>query len=158
KTAYRQQVSGGVQRGVSNFLSHTGELDITNTHHVLIIQGAGSSGPGATILNATALKNRGFHPVRAGVQVRFPDVAIRGGTARDNGKLGVAPGTTTATGGGILDDAGTLTLTNVVITGATATAGTGHAAEGGGVFVGGGTATLSGTTLSQDRAIGGDGA
>ena len=28
-----------------NFLSHTGELDITNTHHVLIIQGAGSSGP-----------------------------------------------------------------------------------------------------------------
>src|SRR5262249_325768 len=139
-------------------LSHTGELDITNTHHVLIIQGAGASGAGATIIDATALSDRAFHLVGAGVQGVFQNLAIRGGTARDNGTLRTAPGTRTPTGRGILDDAGTLTLTNVVITGATATAGTGHAAEGGGLFVGGGTATLSGTTLSQDRAIGGDGA
>src|SRR6185312_3053485 len=141
-----------------NFLSHTGELDITNTRHVLVIQGAGSSGAGATIIDATALRDRAFHLVGPGVQVVFQNLEIRGGTARDNGRLGTAPGTTTATGGGILDDAGTLTLTNVVITGATATAGTGQAAEGGGVFVGGGTARLTATTLSNDRAIGGDGA
>ena len=141
-----------------NFLSHTGELDITNTKHVLIIQGAGSSGAGATIIDATALRDRVFHLVGAGVQVVFQNLAIQGGTARDNGRLGTAVNTSTATGGGILDDAGTLTLTNVTITGAAALAGPAQAAQGGGVFVGGGTARLTGTTLSNDRAIGGAGA
>src|SRR5262249_417224 len=141
-----------------DFLSHTAELDSTNSSHVLIIKGAGSLGPGATIIDATALGDRVFHLVGAGVQVEFRDLAIEGGTARDDGTLGTAPDTSTATGGGILEDAGTLTLTKVVLTGATATAGTGHDAAGGGVFVGGGTATLTGTTLSNDSAIGGNGA
>jgi hypothetical protein len=139
-----------------NFSAQTGELDITNTSHVLIIKGAGSSGSGATIIDATTLGDRVFHLVGAGVQVEFQDLVIQGGTARDDGTLGTAPDTSTATGGGILDDAGTLTVSNVVITGATATAGTGHDAAGGGVFVGG-TASLTGTTLINDLAKGGDG-
>jgi hypothetical protein len=141
-----------------DFLSHAGELDITNTHHVLIIKGAGSSGSGATIVDATALADRAFHLVGPGVQVMFQNLEIRGGTARDDGTLGTPPDKSTATGGGILDDAGTLTLTNAVITGAKATAGSGLGAAGGGVFVGGGTARLTGTTLSHDSATGASGA
>src|SRR5262249_46197757 len=93
----------------------TGDLDITSTVHKLIIQGQGSSGPNATIIDASALNDRVFNIVNAGTQVEFDNLVIKGGLAQDDGTVGAAAGTTTAEGGGILNNGGTLTLTNVVL-------------------------------------------
>src|SRR5207248_2625751 len=127
-----------------DFLSHTGELDITNTSHVLIIKGAGASDVG-TIIDATALGDRVFHLVGPGVQVVFEDLVIQGGTARDDGTLGTAPDTSTATGGG----GGCASFNG-------GHGGAGGAGQGGGVFAGGqATLTITGSTFSSDSAIGG---
>src|SRR5262249_29827519 len=60
----------------------TGDLDITSTVHKLIIQGQGTSGPNATIIDASALNDRVFNIVNAGTQVEFDNLVIKSGLAQ----------------------------------------------------------------------------
>src|SRR5262249_19644515 len=48
-----------------------GDLNVTSTAHRLIIQGAGSSGANATIVDASQLQDRVFQIVNPGTQVVF---------------------------------------------------------------------------------------
>src|SRR5437868_5481264 len=102
----------------------TGDLDITTTAHAVTIVGGGSSGPGATIINAAGLNSgsshdRAFHATAAGVNVTFQDLMIENGTAADDGTSGKSTDLTsqnsTRLGGGILNNGGSVTLTNVKI-------------------------------------------
>src|SRR5262249_2921913 len=55
-----------------------GDLNITSTAHRLIIQGAGSTGTNATIIDASQLQDRVFQIVNPGTVVIFQDLVIRG--------------------------------------------------------------------------------
>ena len=90
-----------IQLGSGNYSLLLGELDITNTAHTLLIQGQGSSGPNATVIDQLSL-DRVFQ-IAAGVTVIFEDLEITGGTAQASGLI--------AEGGGILSQ-GNLTLTD----------------------------------------------
>jgi len=90
----------------------TGDLDITSKAHTLIIQGNGTVGAGATIIDASALLDRVFQIVSPGTVVQFNNLIIKGGQAEDNGGIATISG---AVGGGILNNGGTLTLNNVII-------------------------------------------
>ena len=117
------QNPGGVQENAAA----TGDLDITSTAHTLIIKGQGTSGPSATIIDASALLDRVFQIVKPGTQVELDGLVIKGGLAQDDGTAGVTAGSTTAEGGGILNNGGTLTLNNVVLDSDTALGGAGAA-------------------------------
>ncbi len=105
-----------------------GELTVSNTAHTLIIEGAGSTGPSATIIDQTAL-DRVFQ-IDSGVTVIFENLEITGGTAKVDG----SGGTSAAEGGGILNQ-GNLTLTNVAVIGNAALATVaGESALGGGIY------------------------
>jgi hypothetical protein len=80
----------------------TGDLNLTQTNHRWIIQGAGSSGNNATVIDASQLQDRVFQIVNPGTQVVFQDLVIQGGLAQDDGSDGALAGTTDALGGGIL--------------------------------------------------------
>jgi hypothetical protein len=140
-----------------------GDLNLTQTSHHWIIEGAGSSGPNATIIDASQLQDRVFDIVNSGTQVVFRDLVIQGGLAQDNGTEGALPGTTDALGGGILNDGGNVTLSNVVLTNNVARGGSGaplsngHKAQGGGIYSTGGSLSISGSTLTNNQAIGGNG-
>src|SRR5262245_37040231 len=146
----------------------TGDLDITSTAHKLIIQGQGTTGPNATIIDASLLKDRVFQIVNSGTQVELDNLVIKGGLAQEDGTAGTAAGTTTAEGGGILNNGGTLTLDNVVLNSNKAQGGDGSASSsgpggagqlalGGGLYTNGGSVTLTNTTFSSDTAQGGAG-
>ena len=118
-----------------------GSLQITNSTQTLTIQGAGSSGPNATIIDQLSL-DRVFD-IAPNATVILEDLEITGG-------LGVTDpedGTTEADGGGLLNQ-GNLTLTNVAVVGnkAIATA-AGEAANGGGLY--------SNSTSFDELTIGG---
>jgi hypothetical protein len=89
----------------------TGDLNLTQTSHHWIIQGAGPS----TIIDASQLHDRVFQIVNTGTQVVFRDLVIQGGLAQDNGSEGALAGTTDALGGGILNNGGNVTLDHVVL-------------------------------------------
>lgn len=102
----------------------TGDLDITTSLHTVTIVGGGSSGPGASIidaagLNAGSTRDRAFQITASNVAVTFQDLAIRNGKAADDGTSGEstnpASQTTNGSGGGILNNGGSVTLTNVVV-------------------------------------------
>ena len=102
----------------------TGDLDITSTLHTVTIVGGGSSGPNASIIDAGGLTSgtshdRAFHLTGTGVNATFQDLVIQNGKAADDGTSGAstnpAAATTNASGGGILNNLGTLTLNNVSI-------------------------------------------
>jgi hypothetical protein len=138
----------------------TGDLDITNTSHRLIIQGAGAS----TIIDASQLQDRVFQIVSPGTQVMFRDLVIQGGLAQDNGSDGALAGTTDALGGGILNNGGDLTLDDVVVQNNLARGGDvavlstpGHNANGGGIYSTGGALRTAGATLANNQASGGRG-
>jgi hypothetical protein len=76
----------------------TGDLNLTQTSHRWILQGAGPS----TIIDASQLQDRVFEIVNPGAVVVFQNLLIRGGLAQDDGSDGAQPGTTDARGGGIL--------------------------------------------------------
>ena len=93
----------------------TGDLDITTTLHSVTIVGGGSSGPGASIVDAAGLTSgnmhdRAFQITGPGVTVIFQDLAIRNGQAADDGSSGASTNPTaqnfTRAGGGILNGAG----------------------------------------------------
>jgi hypothetical protein len=142
----------------------TGDLNLTSASHRWIIQGAGSSGPNATIIDASQLQDRVFDIVTPGTQVVFKDLILQGGLAQDDGSDGALAGTTDALGGGLLNNGGNVTLDNVVIQNnvarggdAAALAAAGHNARGGGVYSSGGALTLVGATIANNQALGGRG-
>ena len=158
------QNPGGVQENAAV----TGDLNITSTAHTLIIKGQGTSGPGATIIDASTLHDRVFQIVKPGTQVELEGLVIKGGLAQDDGTAGVTAGSTIAEGGGILNNGGTLRLNNVVLDsdtalGGAAAGGFGGAAaapartRGGGLYSSGGSVTLTNSTLANDNAQGGGG-
>jgi hypothetical protein len=137
-----------------------GDLNMNQTSHRWIIQGAGS----ATIIDASQLQDRVFQIVNPGTQVVLQDLVIQGGLAQDDGTDGALPGTTDALGGGILNNGGDVRFDNVVIQhnvtqgGAGASYGTaGHNARGGGIYSDGGALTMAGATVANNQANGGRG-
>src|SRR5262249_26432489 len=134
----------------------TGDLDLTQTSHRWIIQGAGPS----TIIDASRLQDRVFQIVNPGTQVVFQDVVIQGGLARDDGADGALAGTTAGLGGGIFNNGGCLTLDNVVLQNNVARGGDGppgqpgYNALGGGLFSTGGALSISASTLANNQANG----
>jgi hypothetical protein len=139
----------------------SGDLNISADTHNLVIQGQGTTGPNATIIDQT-VADRVFHITddeNNGEKVVFKDLVITGGKAQDAGALGTAPGSTRADGGGILVDNGaTATLSNVVVQSNSAHAGAGNPARGGGIFVFGGTLNIQNNSIiGNNRASGGAG-
>src|SRR6516165_3136041 len=114
-----QLLSGTYALTIANTLGHhetaglTGDLNLTQASHHWIIQGAGSSGANATIIDAGQLQDRVFDIVTPGTQVVFRDLVIQGGLAQDDGSNGAAAGSTDAFGGGILNNGGDVTLDHV---------------------------------------------
>jgi hypothetical protein len=154
----------------------TGDLDITTTAHTVTIQGGGSSGPNATVIDAAGLNSgtmhdRAFQIAGSGVTVIFQDLIIRNGEAADDGTGGVstnpADQTTHRAGGGILNNGGSVTLNNVRVESCQALGRGDHndnpagilEARGGGLASLGTTGSVSVTnsTLSGNVAQGGDG-
>jgi hypothetical protein len=138
----------------------TGDLNLTQTSHRWIIEGAGPS----TIIDASQLQDRVVQIVNPGTQVVFQDLVIQGGLAQDNGADGVLAGTTDALGGGILNNGGNLTLDDVVVQNNVARGGDvaalstpGHNGFGGGIYSTGGALTLAGATIASNQATGGHG-
>ena len=98
----------------------TGDLDITTILHTVTIVGGGNT----TIINAAGLntgsfRDRAFHITGSGVNVTFQDLVIQNGKATDNGTSGAstdpAAQNTVRTGGGILNNGGSVTLDTVII-------------------------------------------
>jgi hypothetical protein len=138
----------------------TGDLNLTQTSHRWIIQGAGPS----TIIDASQLQDRVFQIVNPGTQVVFQDLVIQGGLAQDDGADGAQAGTTDSLGGGILNNGGNLTLDDVVVQnnlvrgGDVVTLSTpGHNGIGGGIYSTGGALSITGATLANNQASGGRG-
>jgi hypothetical protein len=138
----------------------TGDLNLTQTSHRWIIQGAGPS----TIIDAGQLQDRVFQIVNPGTQVVFQDLVIQGGLGQDDGSNGALAGTTDALGGGLLNNGGDVTLDNVVVQNNVARGGDaavlqapGHNANGGGIYSTGGALTLAGAMIANNQAIGGRG-
>jgi hypothetical protein len=155
----------------------TGDLDITTTLHTVTIMGGGSSGPSATIIDASGLntgsvRDRAFHITGSGVNVTFQDLVIQNGRAADNGTSGASTNPTAQNtnrfGGGILNNGGSVTLTNVTVNSCQAlgkgdTVLNDHTtldALGGGLASLGvtGNVIITGSTFTDDSAVGGNGA
>jgi hypothetical protein len=146
-----------------------GALAITSTKHRLIIRGTTSGGVPATVIDAgglSGLADRAFEIVNPGTTVVFQDLVIENGYAQDNGGLSLAAEPYSASdGGGILNNGGNLTLTDVVLQNNTAKGGdvatefeglysVGGFAYGGGLYDSGGTLTLTSDTFTGNSALG----
>lgn len=98
----------------------TGDLDITTSLHTVTIAGGGSS----TIIDAAGLtsgnmRDRAFQITGATGNVIFQDLTVENGTAADDGTNGMSTNPTAQNanraGGCILNNGGSVTLTNVVL-------------------------------------------
>jgi hypothetical protein len=143
----------------------TGDLNLNQTSHRWIIQGAGSSGDNATIIDASRLQDRVFQIVNPGTQVVFQDLVIQGGLAQENGTNGAQAGTTDALGGGIFNNGANITLDNVVLQNNVARGGDGnyshpnaYSARGSGFYSTGGSVNIADSTIAGNQAIGGNSA
>jgi hypothetical protein len=148
-----------------------GDLNINPTGTVtsVTIKGTGTSGPNATIIDASAVHDRVFQIVNSGLTVIFQNVVLQGGMAQDDGTNGALPGTTNAEGGAILNNGSTVQLNTVVIQSNAAVAGagangsagvaggTGFNASGGGILTNGGSITATSSFIDGNSAIGGAG-
>ncbi len=158
-----QLAAGLYTLSIANAAGHetanaSGDLNITNTSHALVIQGAtdASGHPTTTIQQTKA--DRVFQIVNPGTTVTFKDLIIEDGNAQEDGKAGTAAGSTEADGGGILDDGGNVTLSNVALRSNSAVAGAGFAARGGGIYVAtGGSLTIQSSSIAVNKVLGGDG-
>lgn len=154
----------------------TGDLDITTTNHSVTILGGGSSGPNASIIDASGLtsgnmRDRAFQITSPGVTVIFQDLVIQNGKAADNGSNGASTNPTAQNnnrfGGGILSNGGNVTLDNVLLQSCQAlgkgdTVVNDHTtldANGGGLasLTGNGNVIITDSTLTGNQALGGDG-
>jgi hypothetical protein len=141
--------------------SSQGDLNITNTAHALVIQGAtDSSGKPTSIIDQTTA-DRVIQILNPGggaaATVTFKNLIIEGGNAQDDGSVAVA-GNSVAQGGGILDDGGNVTLSNVVVRNNQATAGTLQFAQGGGICALDGALAINNSVIESNTATGGAGA
>ncbi len=102
----------------------TGDLDITTSLHSVTLVGGGSSGVNATIIDASGLntgnvRDRVFHITSSTVVAAFQDLVIQNGKAADDGTSGVSTDpvaqNTNRAGGGILNNGGSVSLTNVLV-------------------------------------------
>jgi hypothetical protein len=150
----------------------TGDLDITTTLHSVTIVGGGPS----TIINAAGLNSgsvhdRAFQITGATVNASFQDLTIENGTAADGGancaSTDLNAQNANRSGGGILNNGGSVTLTNVVIQTCQAI-GKGDSvpndhttldAQGGGLASLGstGNVSISASTFTNNSATGGNG-
>jgi hypothetical protein len=144
----------GGQHEVSDM---AGDLNITNTAHALIIQGTTDANGHPTTIIQQTVADRVFQIVNPGTTVTFKNLIIEGGNAQDDGSAGAAAGKSTAQGGGILDDGGNVTLSNVVVQSNLATAGNDFAAQGGGLFAQNGSLTINSSVIQNNLARGGTG-
>jgi hypothetical protein len=76
-----------------------GDLDVTTTAHKVVIEGQGARGRQATVIDATALRDRIFHLLGPGVRLELRDLVLRGGRAQDDGTAEVGAGETKGQGG-----------------------------------------------------------
>jgi hypothetical protein len=133
-----------------------GDLNIANTNRTLVIRGAtDANGKPATAIDQT-VADRVFQVVDSGTTVLFQNLIIEGGDAQENGGFLMA-GSSSALGGGILDDGSNVTLDNVVLQNNQAQAGPGENAEGGGIYVDSGALTINDSVIKNNRASGGAG-
>jgi hypothetical protein len=160
----------------------TGDLDITNPHHELVIEGVAKGNNILTKIDARLLNDRVFHITTPGSHVTFRNLIIFGGTAVDDGSQSVNPGTTDAVGGGILSFQSDIVLDHVQLLSNKALAGPvqlvngqfvparssaaapgqdgadGLQALGGGIAVFGGSLAITNSSLvANNQALGGDG-
>ena len=154
----------------------TGDLDINTSLHAVNIVGGGSSGPNASIIDAGGLnvgsaRDRAFQITGSNVVVTFQDLVIRNGRAADDGTSGAStnPAAQNAnrSGGGILNNGGSVTLTNVTVELCEAL-GKGDDivnehrtldAQGGGLasLAATGDVNITGSTFTANSALGGNG-
>jgi hypothetical protein len=146
-----------------------GDLDITNNHHTLTIQGKTVGGIIKTTITAADLQDRLFQIVAPGTEVVFRDLILEGGLAQDDGTDNAAAGTTTALGGAILStQTATITLDHVIVRNNKAQAGNGLPAvqnlpggDGfdawGGAVYATGFLTVVGSIIKNNQALGGAG-
>ncbi len=139
----------------------SGDLNITSTGHVLVIEGTtdAQGHPKTTIEQTVA--DRVFQIVNAS-KVTFKDLIIEDGQAVDDGTSGATADSSNTLGGGILDDGGNVTLTNVVLQKnsaepeASPANGIAFDADGGGIYVGqGGLLTIQSSTIQANKALSG---
>jgi hypothetical protein len=133
-----------------------GDLNFGSNGHGLIIRGTtDAQGHPTTTIRQTVL-DRVFQVLGTGLKVTFKDLIIEGGQAQDDGADQAAAGSTEAEGGGILDDGGDITLTNVLLRQNSAVAGAGFGGEGGGIFAGQeGSLTIRSSVVQGNDAVGG---
>ena len=155
----------------------TGDLDITTTLHSVTIAGSGTSGPNATVIDASGLNTAGFHDrafhiTGSGVIAVFQNLVIQNGQATNDGTNGASTDPTTINngnraGGGILNNGGSVTLNNVIIK-SCMSLGRGDVAGGptGGILeargaglasLGTGTVIVMNSTLTGNTSLGGNG-
>ena len=149
----------------------TGDLDITTTLHSVTIAGGGSS----TVIDASGLtsgtnRDRAFQITGSGVTAIFQELTIQNGVGADDGTAGANTNPNaqngTRSGGGILNNGGSVTLTNVTIRSCQAV-GKGDSivndhttldAHGGGLAsLGTGSVIVSGGAFTGNSALGGNG-
>ncbi len=141
--------------------STQGDLNVTNTAHALVIQGAtDANGKPTSIIDQTTA-DRVFQILNLGGgaagTVTFKNLVIEGGNAQDNGGAGAVAGNSDAQGGGILNDGGNVTLSNVAVQSNQATAGVGQFGQGGGLFAQDGSLTINSSVIQNNKATGGAG-
>jgi hypothetical protein len=154
----------------------TGDLDITTSVHSVTIAGGGSAAPNITIIDAAGLntgnfRDRAFHVTKSSVTAVFQNLVIQNGKATDDGTSGTSTNPTAQNtnriGGGILNNGGSVTLTNIALKSCQAI-GKGDSlvnehttldALGGGLASVGATGNviISDSSLTSNVAIGGNG-
>lgn len=171
-TTYNLSLANATQENAAA----TGDLDVTTGVHTVTVKGGGSSGPNATVIDAGGLnsgnmRDRIFHLMGQNVTVILQDLNIRNGKSADGGNSGASTNPTAQnanrTGGGILNNGGTLTLEDVVVESCQAI-GKGDSqinehttleAQGGGLASLGttGNVTITDSKFTGNTAIGGNG-
>jgi Ca2+-binding RTX toxin-like protein len=137
----------------------TGDFDLTESHHTVVIEGAGA---GETFIDAHGF-DRHFQLLE-NVTFVLRNVSLINGVARDNGFPGTEPHERTATGGSILVELGNVTVDGVEIDGNLAMGALGTVGLDGRRAYGGAIAALDGSTLTitnssiiNNQAKGGEG-
>jgi hypothetical protein len=153
--------------------SSSGDLNINNAAHALVIQGATDANGNPTTIIDQTVADRVFQILNlsngtaAGPEVTFKNLIIEGGNAQDDGGQGTVDGKSDALGGGILNgggdtnlgtfEGGSVTLSNVVVKDNQASAGNTWSAFGGGVYSVDGSLTINHSVIQSNAALDGGG-
>ncbi len=138
----------------------SGDLNITSTSHDLVIEGAtDASGHPTTTIQQTAL-DRVFQIINESqnpTTITFENLVIEDGQAQEDGGAGLLAGHNLTLGGGILDDGGNVTLTNVVLQKNSAKASDGNGAGGGGIYGESRMLNIQSSFIQANDVLGGSG-